>query len=78
MPFTSNAKPGKRNAVMLVERNSFTRRLIRGMLKEIGIHSVIEARDGATAEHMLKTNPVDAILLDWRSPEPKARACSPG
>ncbi|WP_051242557.1 response regulator [Stappia stellulata] len=68
MPVTSNANLTRRKTVMLVEPNAFTRRLIRQMLKEIGVCGVVEAESAAMAEHMLKTNPVDAILLDWRAP----------
>ncbi|MCA1243660.1 response regulator [Stappia stellulata] len=69
MRFTSNSGSGRRNAVMLVERSAFTRRLIKSLLKELGIDDVIEAANATAAEQMLKTHPVDAILLDWSQPE---------
>ncbi|MBL6432424.1 MAG: hypothetical protein HPM95_20515 [Alphaproteobacteria bacterium] len=78
MRFTSNSGSGRRNAVMLVERSAFTRRLIKSLLKELGIDDVIEAANATAAEQMLKLHPVDAILLDWISLSSKTRACWPG
>jgi two-component system chemotaxis response regulator CheY len=69
MRVSSNPGSGRRNAVMLVERSSFTRRLIRSLLKELGIDNVIEAANATAAEQMLKTHTVDAILLDWHQSE---------
>jgi two-component system chemotaxis response regulator CheY len=69
MRFTSDTGSGRRNAVMLVERSAFTRRLIRSLLKELGIDNVIEAANATAAEQMLKTHTVDAILLDWHQSE---------
>lgn len=68
MRVTSNPGPGRRNAVMLVERSSFTRRLIKSLLKELGIDNIIEAANATVAEQMLKTHKVDVILLDWSHP----------
>jgi two-component system chemotaxis response regulator CheY len=53
---------------MLVERSSFTRRLIKSLLKELGIDNIIEAANATVAEQMLKTHKVDVILLDWSHP----------
>jgi two-component system chemotaxis response regulator CheY len=69
MRVTSNTGSGRRNAVMLVERSAFTRRLVRSLLKELGIDTIVEAANATAAEQMLKTHPVDAILLDWSQPE---------
>ncbi len=54
--------------VLLVDDSAFTRRLIRGMLKDLGFASISEAPNGAVAEKLLKTHRFDAILVDWRMP----------
>ena len=54
--------------VLLIDDSAFTRRLIRGMLKDLGFASISEAPNGAVAEKLLRTHRFDVILVDWRMP----------
>ena len=54
--------------ILLVEESGPTRRLVRGMLRDLGYVHVEEAHDPDTAEKRLKGHAFDIILLDWRRP----------
>lgn len=58
----------KNEKILLVEDSAFTRRLLRGMLKDLGFHAVTEAADGMEAEQLLKLHRFDVMLIDWRMP----------
>lgn len=58
----------KNEKILLVEDSAFTRRLLRGMLKELGFQAVTEAPDGLEAEKLLKLHRFDVMLIDWRMP----------
>ncbi|QGZ34906.1 response regulator [Stappia indica] len=58
----------KNEKVLLIEDSAFTRRLLRGMLKDLGFQAVTEASDGLEAEKLLKLHRFDAMLIDWRMP----------
>lgn len=51
--------------VMLVEDIPAMRLLVRQMLRNLGIHKVVEAADGSSALQMLQEQAVDLILSDW-------------
>lgn len=51
--------------ILLVEDIAAMRLLIRQMLRKLGIEQVFEASDGSSALHILREQPVDAILSDW-------------
>lgn len=50
---------------MLVEDIPAMRLLVRQMLRNLGIHSVVEAADGSSALQLLQEQRVDVILSDW-------------
>lgn len=54
--------------ILLLEETAPTRRLLRGMLRDLGYGHVEEARDVAVAEKLLKGHTFDVILVDWRKP----------
>ena len=53
---------------LIVDDFSTMRRIIRGLLKEIGYTNVEEAEDGAVALQMLKNLPIDFVISDINMP----------
>jgi two-component system chemotaxis response regulator CheY len=53
---------------LIVDDFSTMRRIIRGLLKEMGCHNVDEAEDGAVALHLLKANRYDFVISDINMP----------
>ncbi|MBI1203395.1 MAG: response regulator [Rhodopseudomonas sp.] len=54
--------------VLLVDDNAFTRKIVRGLLANIGVKSVTEAADGLAALEMIRQTAPDIIILDWEMP----------
>ncbi|PLX35962.1 MAG: hypothetical protein C0606_17930 [Hyphomicrobiales bacterium] len=54
--------------VLVVDDNQFVRKLMRSMLRQLGVHEVMEATDGLDAIEVLSARDCDIILLDWRMP----------
>ena len=53
---------------LIVDDFSTMRRIVRGLLKEIGYNNAEEAEDGAIALHMLKSNKYDFVVSDINMP----------
>ena len=53
---------------LVVDDFSTMRRIVRGLLKEMGCNDVDEAEDGAVALQMLKTNHYDFVVSDINMP----------
>ena len=53
---------------LVVDDFSTMRRIVRGLLKEMGCNNVDEAEDGAVALQMLKTNRYDFVVSDINMP----------
>ena len=53
---------------LVVDDFSTMRRIVRNLLKELGITNVDEAEDGQVALHKLKTQHFDFIVSDWNMP----------
>ena len=53
---------------LVVDDFSTMRRIVRGLLKEMGCNNVEEAEDGAVALQMLKTNRYDFVVSDINMP----------
>ena len=51
-----------------VDDFSTMRRIVRGLLKELGFVNVEEAEDGAVALNMLKAETFDFVVSDWNMP----------
>ncbi|HOP85370.1 MAG TPA: response regulator [Syntrophorhabdaceae bacterium] len=55
--------------VLIVDDFSTMRKIIKNVLKQIGIESVIEAENGKMALELLKKEQIDLIISDWIMPE---------
>jgi two-component system chemotaxis response regulator CheY len=53
---------------LIVDDFSTMRRIVRGLLKEIGYNNAEEAEDGAIALNMLKNNKFDFVVSDINMP----------
>ena len=53
---------------LIVDDFSTMRRIVRGLLKEMGCNNVDEAEDGAVALHMLKGGRFDFVVSDINMP----------
>jgi two-component system chemotaxis response regulator CheY len=53
---------------LIVDDFSTMRRIVRGLLKEIGYHNVEEAEDGAVALGMLRADKFDFVVSDINMP----------
>ena len=53
---------------LIVDDFSTMRRIVRGLLKEIGYNNAEEAEDGAVALNMLKNNKFDFVVSDINMP----------
>jgi two-component system, chemotaxis family, chemotaxis protein CheY len=73
MPFSSAYKEGavsdpKQLKFLVVDDFSTMRRIVRGLLKEMGCQHIAEAEDGAAALDLLKTQQVDFVVSDINMP----------
>ncbi len=55
--------------VLVVDDFSTMRKIIKNVLKQIGIESVLEAENGKMALDLLKKEEIDLIISDWIMPE---------
>jgi len=58
----------KNMKILIVDDFSTMRRIIKGLLHELGFNNVEEADDGNTALPMLKANAYDFLITDWNMP----------
>lgn len=54
--------------ILIVDGNSYMRRLTRTMLTNLGAKQVIEAADGLAGLEAIRTGDPDVMLLDWDMP----------
>ena len=54
--------------VLVVDDNQFMRKLVRGLLMNIGVSSVVEAGDGLEALEEIRSSRPDMVILDWEMP----------
>ena len=54
---------------LVVDDFSTMRRIIRGLLKEMGCHNADEAEDGAAALNMLRQSRYDFVVSDINMPQ---------
>jgi two-component system chemotaxis response regulator CheY len=63
--------------LLIVDSNSYTRRLTRMMLANLGIKSTIEAATGVDAIHSIRTCDPDVMLLEGIFPPSMAsKSCA--
>ncbi|MBQ7585415.1 MAG: chemotaxis response regulator CheY [Desulfovibrionaceae bacterium] len=63
MPYNPNMK------VLIVDDFSTMRRIVRNILRQLGIANVVEADDGTTAWDILNREKIDFIVSDWNMPK---------
>lgn len=54
--------------VLIVDDFSTMRRIVRNILRQIGLNNVVEADDGTTAWDILNREKIDFIVSDWNMP----------
>ena len=62
MPAQPNMK------ILVVDDFSTMRRIVKGLLKDLGFENVTEADDGTTALPLLKSEKFDLLITDWNMP----------
>jgi len=55
-------------SVLVVDDNAFMRKLVRGMLANLGVKTIFEAADGIAALEMIRAVTPDVVILDWEMP----------
>lgn len=54
--------------ILVVDDFSTMRRIIKNLLRELGLTNVVEADDGATALPILKSGGIEFLITDWNMP----------
>ncbi len=54
--------------VLVVDDFGTMRKIVRNVLKQIGLPDVVEAEDGKQALEILRREPIDLIISDWMMP----------
>lgn len=54
--------------VLIVDDFATMRRIVRNMLRQLGLNNVVEADDGTTAWDTLNREKIDFIVSDWNMP----------
>ena len=54
--------------VLVVDDSLFMRAIVRGLLSNIGVKSVIESSDGIAALDKIREEAPDVVILDWEMP----------
>jgi two-component system chemotaxis response regulator CheY len=55
-------------AVLVVDDNQYTRKMIRNLLVNCGVKDVFEANDGIAALGAIRSIAPDVVVLDWEMP----------
>jgi two-component system chemotaxis response regulator CheY len=55
-------------AVLVVDDNQYTRKMIRNLLVNCGVKDVFEATDGIAALDAIRSIGPDVVVLDWEMP----------
>jgi two-component system, chemotaxis family, chemotaxis protein CheY len=55
-------------AVLVVDDNQYTRKMIRNLLVNCGVKDVFEANDGIAALDAIRSIGPDVVVLDWEMP----------
>ncbi len=61
-----SAQPGM--SILVVDDFSTMRRIIKGLLQDLGFANITEADDGLTALSLLKAGNFDLLITDWNMP----------
>lgn len=63
MPFNPDMR------ILIVDDFSTMRRIVRNILRQLGMNNVVEADDGTTAWDTLNRDKIDFIVSDWNMPK---------
>lgn len=55
--------------ILIVDDFSTMRRIVRNILRQLGMNNVVEADDGTTAWDTLNREKIDFIVSDWNMPK---------
>ena len=55
-------------AVLVVDDNQYTRKMVRNLLVNCGVKDVFEANDGIAALDAIRSIGPDVVVLDWEMP----------
>ena len=55
--------------VLIVDDFATMRRIVRNILRQIGLQNVVEADDGTTAWDVINRETIDFIVSDWNMPK---------
>jgi len=55
--------------VLVVDDFATMRRIVKGVLKQLGFSSIVEAEDGSAALEVLKKEKIGLIVSDWNMPK---------
>jgi two-component system, chemotaxis family, chemotaxis protein CheY len=61
--------PDANMKILVVDDFQTMRRIVKGVLKELGFTNIVEADNGVRALEVLKEEKVDFIVSDWNMPE---------
>jgi two-component system chemotaxis response regulator CheY len=61
--------PDANMKILVVDDFQTMRRIVKGVLKELGFTNIVEADNGVSALEVLKEEKVDFIVSDWNMPE---------
>ena len=59
----------KNMKILVVDDFATMRKIVRNILRQIGLNNVTEADDGATALPILQSQSFDLIISDWNMPK---------
>ena len=63
MPYNPNMR------VLVVDDFSTMRRIVRNILRQLGMNNVVEADDGTSAWDVLNKDKIEFIISDWNMPK---------
>jgi len=55
--------------ILVVDDFSTMRRIVKNILRQLGMYNVVEADDGTTAWDVLNKDQIDFIISDWNMPQ---------
>mgnify|MGYP006289673771 CR=1 FL=1 len=59
----------KNMRILVVDDFATMRRIIKNILRQLGMNNVVEADDGTTGWEVLNKDNIDFIISDWNMPE---------
>ncbi|MFP4071046.1 MAG: chemotaxis response regulator CheY [Desulfovibrionales bacterium] len=59
----------KNMRVLVVDDFSTMRRIIKNILRQLGLNNIVEADDGTTAWEVLNKDNIDFVISDWNMPK---------